>query len=131
MKSVIPSMLRVGGGSIVNISSLAGITVVQGVPNLAYPTTKFAVRGMTKAVAREYGPKGIRVNSVHPGAILTDMAREALGEDPGDFPLSFLDRFGQPVEVSRLVVFLASDGASYITGAEHIVDAGWSAGQRG
>ncbi len=131
MKTVIPSMLRAGGGSIVNISSLAGIMVNQGVPNLAYPTTKFAVRGMTKAVAREYGPQGIRVNSVHPGAILTPMATATLGDDPGSFPLAFLDRYGKPEEVSKLVVFLASDASSYITGAEHKIDAGWSAGQRG
>lgn len=131
MKAVIPSMLRAGGGSIVNISSLAGIMVNAGVPNIAYPTTKFAVRGMTKAVAREYGGQGIRVNSVHPGAILTPMAIATLGEDPGNFPLSFLDRYGAPSEVSSLVVFLASDASSYITGAEHKIDAGWSAGQVG
>lgn len=131
MKTVIPSMLKAGGGSIVNISSLAGIMINQGVPNLAYPTSKFAVRGMTKAVAREYGAKGIRVNSVHPGAILTEMALATLGEDPGSFPNAFLDRFGQPEEVSSLVTFLASDASSYISGAEHKIDAGWSAGQVG
>lgn len=131
MKSVIPSMLRAGAGSIVNISSLAGFVANQGVPNLAYPTSKFAVRGMTKAVAREYGARGIRVNSVHPGAILTPMAIAALGDNPGSFPNAFLDRFGEPEEVSALVVFLASDAASYITGAEHKIDAGWSAGQVG
>lgn len=131
MKSVIPSMLRAGGGSIVNISSLAGIMANQGVPNLAYPTSKFAVRGMTKAVAREYGARGIRVNSVHPGAILTPMAIATLGDNPGSFPNAFLDRFGQPEEVSALVTFLASDASSYITGAEHKIDGGWSAGQVG
>lgn len=131
MKSAIPSMLRAGGGSIINISSLAGIMINQGVPNLAYPTSKFAVRGMTKAVAREYGAQGIRVNSVHPGAILTPMAKATLGDDPGSFPLAFLDRYGKPEEVSALVVFLASDASSYITGAEHKIDAGWSAGQVG
>jgi 3alpha(or 20beta)-hydroxysteroid dehydrogenase len=130
MKSVIPSMLRAGGGSIVNVSSLGGIMVNQGTPNLAYPTSKFAVRGMTKAVAREFGPQGIRVNSVHPGAILTPMATATLGEDPGSFPNAFLDRYGKPDEVSRLIVFLASDASSYITGAEHKIDAGWSAGER-
>lgn len=131
MKTVIPAMLRAGGGSIVNISSLAGILANQGIPNIAYPSSKFAVRGMTKEVAREYGGRGVRVNSVHPGAILTPMATETLGEDPGSFPNAFLDRYGNIEEVSSLVVFLASDASSYITGAEHKIDGGWSAGQVG
>jgi 3alpha(or 20beta)-hydroxysteroid dehydrogenase len=131
MKTVIPSMLRADGGSIVNISSLAGLMVNQGVPNLAYPTSKFAVRGMTKAVAREYGRQGIRVNSVHPGAVLTDMAKATLGDNPEGFAPALLDRFAQPEEISDLVVFLASDKSAYITGAEHKIDGGWSAGQVG
>jgi 3alpha(or 20beta)-hydroxysteroid dehydrogenase len=125
MKAVIPSMLRAGGGSIVNISSIAGMAANYGFPNLAYVASKFAVRGMTKAIAIEYGPKGIRVNSVHPGFIQTPMMVEATNEEGGDaLSLIPLGRIADPIEVSNLVLFLASDESSYITGSEHLVDAG-------
>jgi len=71
MQATIPSMLRAGKGSIVNISSIAGIVANYGFPSLAYVASKFAVRGMTKATAMEYGRNNIRVNSVHPGFIMT------------------------------------------------------------
>ena len=77
MKAVIPSMLRAGGGSIVNISSMAGLVAVDGFPNAAYVASKFALRGVTKAAAAEYGARGIRVNSVHPGYVLTPMTGAA------------------------------------------------------
>lgn len=125
MRAVIPSMLRAGGGSIVNISSIAGIAANYGFPSLAYVASKFAVRGMTKAVAVEYGPRKIRVNSVHPGFIQTPMMVEATDESGGDaLSLIPLRRIAEPEEVTNLVLFLASDEASYITGSEHIVDAG-------
>ncbi len=125
MKAVLPAMLRAGGGSIVNISSIAGIVANYGFPSLAYVASKFAVRGMTKATAIEFGPRGIRVNSVHPGFIQTPMMVEATDEEGGDaLSLIPLRRIADPQEVSNLVLFLASDEASYITGAEHIIDAG-------
>lgn len=125
MRAVIPSMLRAGKGSIVNISSIAGIAANYGFPSLAYVASKFAVRGMTKATAIEYGPKNIRVNSVHPGFIQTPMMVEATDEGGGDaLALIPLGRIADPDEVSQLVLFLASDESSYITGAEHLVDAG-------
>ncbi|HEY5856637.1 MAG TPA: glucose 1-dehydrogenase [Aldersonia sp.] len=125
MKSVLPSMERAGIGSIVNISSIAGIAANYGFPSLAYVASKFAVRGMTKATAIEYGPQNIRVNSVHPGFIQTPMMVEATDESGGDaLGLIPLGRIADPREVSNLVLFLASDEASYITGAEHLVDAG-------
>jgi len=128
MKVVIPAMLRRGGGSIVNISSIAGIAANYGFPSLAYVASKFAVRGMTKAVAIEYGPKGIRVNSVHPGFIQTPMMVEATDESGGDaLSLIPLGRIADPLEVSNLVLFLASDESSYITASEHLVDAGMMA----
>lgn len=125
MRAVIPAMLRAGGGSIVNISSIAGMAANYGFPSLAYVASKFAVRGMTKAVAVEYGPRGIRVNSVHPGFIQTPMMVEATDEEGGDaLALIPLRRIADPSEVSNLVLFLASDESSYITGSEHLVDAG-------
>ena len=128
MKYVIPSMLKAKIGSIVNISSIAGIVANYGFPNLAYVASKFAVRGMTKATAIEYGSKNIRANSVHPGFINTPMMVEATNEEGGDaLALIPLGRLAEAKEVSNLVLFLASDDSSYITGAEHIIDAGMTA----
>ena len=128
MHAVIPSMLRAGLGSIVNISSIAGLVANYGFPSLAYVASKFAVRGMTKAAAVEYGPHNIRVNSVHPGFIMTPMMIEATDEGGGEALLQIpLRRIAKPEEVSNLVLFLASDDSSYITGAEHVIDAGMTA----
>ena len=125
MQAVLPSMLKAGIGSIVNISSIAGIAANYGFPSLAYVASKFAVRGMTKATAIEYGPNNIRVNSVHPGFIQTPMMVEATDEEGGDaLSLIPLRRIADPGEVSNLVLFLASDESSYITGSEHLIDAG-------
>ena len=128
MHAVIPSILRAGGGSIVNISSIAGLVANYGFPSLAYVGSKFAVRGMTKAAAVEYGPQGIRVNSVHPGFIMTPMMIEATNEEGGDaLSMIPLRRIAEPEEVSNLVLFLASDESSYISGAEHVIDAAMTA----
>jgi 3alpha(or 20beta)-hydroxysteroid dehydrogenase len=125
MKAVIPSMLKSGIGSIVNISSSAGFRAHYGVPSVAYTGSKFAVRGMTKSAAVEYGPNNIRANSVHPGFVYTPMMIEATNEDAGN-GLSFipLGRVSQPKEISMLVLFLASDESSFITGEEHVIDGG-------
>ncbi|AIM37221.1 3-alpha-hydroxysteroid dehydrogenase [Sphingobacterium sp. ML3W] len=125
MKSVIPSMIKLGKGSIINISSSAGFRAHYGVPSVAYTASKFAVRGMTKSAAVEYGPNNIRVNSVHPGFIHTPMMVEATNEDAGD-GLNFipLGRVAQPREVSMLILFLASDDSSFISGEEHVIDGG-------
>lgn len=123
MKTVIPSMKQAGGGSIVNISSIAGIVSIVGSPNLAYVGSKFASRGMTKHVAVEHGPDNIRVNSVHPGYIKTPMMVAATDEDGGGIGEQVpLRRMADPDEVSSLVLFLASDDSSYISGMEHVID---------
>lgn len=125
MRAVIPGMIQAGGGAIVNISSIAGMIACFGFPNLAYVASKFAVRGMTKAVAAEYGKHGIRVNSIHPGFILTPMMVAATDENGGGAAeMTMLKRMGSSEEVSRLVLFLACDDSSFITGMEHIIDGG-------
>ena len=125
MKHVVPHMQQNNGGSIVNISSIAGMAANYGFPSLAYVASKFAVRGMTKATAMEYGRYNIRVNSVHPGFIQTPMMVEATDEVGGEALAQIpLGRIADPVEVSNLVLFLASDESSYITASEHLVDAG-------
>ncbi|MEO2073667.1 MAG: glucose 1-dehydrogenase [Zunongwangia sp.] len=127
MKYTLPSMLKAGIGSIVNISSIAGIVAIYGYPNLAYMASKFAVRGMTKATAVEYADKNIRANSVHPGFIKTPMMAEATDEEGGDATSIIpLGRLAQSEEVSNLVIFLASDESSYMTGTEQIIDGGMS-----
>lgn len=125
LKTVVPSMQKAGGGSIINISSINGI--VGGA--VGYTDTKFAVRGMTKAAAMECSHYGIRVNSVHPGVIETPMvtqgdAVDAIKEFAKHIPLK---RMAQPEEVTNLVLFLASDESSYSTGSEFIVDGGLTA----
>ena len=126
MQATIPSMLRAGKGSIVNISSISGLVANYGAPNVAYIASKFAVRGLTKGAAIEYGRNNIRVNSVHPGYTLTPMMTEATGGEGGDALSSLipLGRIADSQEVTNLVLFLASDESSYITGAEHVIDAG-------
>lgn len=123
-RSAIGSMKKAGGGSIVNISSFAGLI---GTPYSAnYTASKFAIRGLTKSAAMELAPYGIRVNSVHPGYIRTPM----LDDTADDVVIGkvALKRMAEPEEVSHMVLFLASDAASYSTGGEFVVDGGWSAG---
>jgi 3alpha(or 20beta)-hydroxysteroid dehydrogenase len=126
IKTVTPSMVRAGGGAIVNISSTSGL---YGLPLLsAYVSSKWAVRGLTKAAAIDLGRKGIRVNSVHPGGIDTPMVEGMDDERTPFYQKLPVPRMGRPEEVARVVLFLASDEASYTTGAELSVDGGATAG---
>jgi 3alpha(or 20beta)-hydroxysteroid dehydrogenase len=126
IRAVTPSMTKAGGGSIVNISSTAGLT---GLPYLgAYVASKWAVRGLTKCAAIDLGPKGIRVNSVHPGGIDTPMI-QGTDRDAPYYKRLPVPRMGSPDEAARAVLFLASDEASYTTGAELTVDGGATAGE--
>ncbi|WP_067692100.1 SDR family NAD(P)-dependent oxidoreductase [Nocardia jejuensis] len=126
IKAVLPAMTAAGGGSIVNISSQAGL---EGLMNhSAYGSSKWGLRGLSKIAALELGPSQIRVNSVHPGPIATPMV-PYLTTGPGSFPTLPLERSGLPEEVAELVAFLASDAAAYITGAEVTVDGGLAAGK--
>ncbi|GAC1380339.1 MAG: glucose 1-dehydrogenase [Marmoricola sp.] len=127
MQAVARTMRKNGGGSIINASSIEGLA---GMPSCtAYAGTKFAIRGMTKAAALELGPKGIRVNSVHPGMIDTPMTRSHGDDSIMEYGGSkvALRRVGYPTDIAPLYVFLASDEASYITGAEIAVDGGATA----
>ena len=131
IKAVVEPMTAAGGGSIVNISSVEGFTGAAGLS--AYSASKFAVRGLTKAAAQELGKFGIRVNSVHPGGVLTRMITESAGVQEAGRGADYLSalpipRFGEPAEVSRLVAFLASDDSSYSTGSEFLIDGGLLSG---
>lgn len=124
MQAVVPTMKAAGGGSIINASSVEGLA---GMPSLAaYAATKWAIRGMTKCAAMELGPKKIRVNSVHPGMIDTPMTRVHGGDVAMEFGASKvpLRRVGHPEDIAPLYVFLASDEAGYVTGAEISIDGG-------
>lgn len=122
IKAAVPELKKTKGGSIINISSTAGI---RGYPALSgYTATKFGVRGLTKAVALDVGKYGIRVNSVHPGVIRTPMTSSI----PEDTRHVAMDRTAAPEEVAQLVLFLASDESSFSTGAEFIADGGETAG---
>lgn len=129
MKHVVPVMAEHKSGSVINASSVAGLIGAAG--HVLYGASKGAVRIMTKDVAAEYAPYQIRVNSIHPGYIKTGMAE--LGakvanvtlEDLGKgYPLG---RLGDPVDVAKLVLFLASDDSSYITATEFVIDGGMTA----
>lgn len=120
MQSVIAPMRRAGGGSIVNVSSTAGLVGFED--NFAYVATKWALRGMTRAAALELAGDGIRVNAVCPGETDTPLLRS----DPTALPpeASPFGRWAQPAEVSAAVVFLASDESSYLSGTDIVIDAG-------
>ena len=112
-------MRRAGGGSIVNTSSALG---VMGTPNLsAYVSSKYGIRGLTQTAALELARDGIRVNSIHPGYIRTPMNAEVSEENTRDLPVP---RFAEPEEVTAVAMFLASEEASFVTGAEYLVDGG-------
>jgi 3alpha(or 20beta)-hydroxysteroid dehydrogenase len=129
MRAVAPVMIEHGGGSIVNISSVAGLRAAAG--GFAYGASKFAVTGMTKTAAMELARHGIRVNSIHPGMIETEMIQQVTGGNPERherFARSVpMRRPADPIEVARLALFLASDESSYCTGSEFVVDGGMTA----
>ncbi|HEY8689437.1 MAG TPA: SDR family oxidoreductase [Chitinophagaceae bacterium] len=129
-REVVKCMLEKGNGSIVNISSMAS---QYGLPKvIAYTASKSAIEGMTRAMAVELSPKGIRVNCIAPGFIATDMSAKALNNDPerknkvmGRTPMGEL---GQPADIGDAAVFLATDASKYITGVVLPVDGGNSIG---
>jgi len=129
MKYEIPEMLKNGGGSIVNISSIAGLIGFPGIP--AYVGSKHGINGLTKTAALEYADRGIRVNSICPGAIQTPMIDRFVGKQEKDredlVAQHPMGRFGTPEEVGEAVIWLCSDKSSFITGQTLAVDGGYTA----
>ncbi len=129
VKHVSPVMKAAGKGSVINISSVDGLRGCNGLT--LYTASKWALRGLTKSLAYELGTSGIRVNSVHPGGVDTPMGN-AQDLPPDQLNAAFgrvpLQRIGQPEEIAQASLFLATDEASYVTGAEIAVDGGWGAG---
>lgn len=126
MKYEIPQMLKLGRGVIVNTASVVGLTGGRGFP--AYVASKHGIIGLTKAAALDYGKQGIRVNAVCPGTIYTSMYERRVGNDPettariiSEIPLQ---RLGQPQDIAEAVIWLCSEGASFVTGHSLVVDGG-------
>ncbi len=129
MRALAPTMSSQGAGSMINVSSVAGL---MGSPYLAaYAASKWAVRGLTKVVAKELASFGVRVNSVHPGPIDTDMTARQRAATPELIDRLIrsipLQRIGTPQEVAHAVAYLASDESVYVTGSELVIDGGSSA----
>lgn len=132
IRSVIEPMKAAGVGSIINVSSIDGLHSSAGLS--AYSSTKWAVRGLTKNAAIELGQYGIRVNSVHPGGMYTAMGGSEFSSEEdlntGTYARFPIPRVGQPEEVAQVILFLATDEASYSTGSEFVADGGWFTGMR-
>ena len=128
-RAAIPAMRRAGGGSIVNISSQLGLV---GMDNISpqYPASKGAVKLLTKVTALQYAKEGIRVNSVHPGPVITPMT-EPRRRDKATYDLMLsripIGRYGEAEEIAYGVLYLASDESSWTTGSELVIDGGWTA----
>jgi len=123
MKAVVPLMEKSGGGSIVNISSTAGLRGSPGA--FAYSATKWALRGMTKAAAVDLAPRRIRVNSIHPGPIDTEMLNVRTPEENAERLLQVpMKRMGTVDEIAHLVLYFLADESGYVTGAEVAIDGG-------
>ncbi|UAK23050.1 SDR family oxidoreductase [Sphingomonas nostoxanthinifaciens] len=131
IRAFLPAMLAAGGGSIVNVASIA--SSVKGIPNrFAYGATKAGVIGLTKAVAADFVAQGIRCNAICPGTVESPSLQQRL-RDTGDYEAAHaafvarqpMGRLGQPEEIARLALYLASDDSSFTTGQAHVIDGGW------
>jgi 3alpha(or 20beta)-hydroxysteroid dehydrogenase len=125
MQAVIPSMRRAGGGSIVNVGSIAALVAVPD--SFAYVASKWALRGMSRTAALELAKYGIRVNAVHPADVETEMTAQQRADGLITTEGILLGRFGTTTEITNAVLFLASEESSYITGTDLAVDGGYTA----
>lgn len=131
-RAFLPGMLAQGGGSIINMASVAG-SVIAAPNRFVYGATKAGVIGMTKAIAADFVTKGIRCNAICPGTVESPSLDQRL-RDTGDYEAARaafiarqpIGRIGKPEEIAALVVYLASDDSSYTTGVAHVIDGGWS-----
>ena len=128
-KAVIPEMKKNNSGSIINLSSIAGLVGLQGCA--AYNASKGGVRLLTKSIAIEYGPNKIRCNSIHPGFMATNMNDpKKIAERGRDFEAIIetipLKSMGTAEDIANCALYLASDESSYVTGSEYVVDGGWT-----
>ncbi|EZP79339.1 3-oxoacyl-(Acyl-carrier-protein) reductase precursor [Novosphingobium resinovorum] len=126
-RAFLPGMLGQGGGTFVNLASMAGLVAQAG--GLAYTVSKHGVIGLTKQVSADYGPAGIRANAICPGAIETDLSRSFLQNSPE--VLAVVEsvpagRQGRPAEIADLALYLASDESSFVHGASMVIDGGWT-----
>jgi 3-oxoacyl-[acyl-carrier protein] reductase len=128
MKFALPHMMKARSGSIINTASIAALVAIKG--STAYAAAKAGVIAMTRVAALEYGRYNIRVNAICPGAIETPMAERVRGgvaPNPAAIKrISLLERMARPEEIARVALFLASDDASFATGAPFIIDGGWT-----
>lgn len=128
-RAVLPVMEAQAAGAIVNLSSIAGLVGVPGAS--AYAASKGGVRLYSKTIALEVAAKGVRVNSVHPGVIWTDMQKVAIADNPDQYDVINaaipMRHMGEPDDIANMIAFLLSDRAKYITGGEFVVDGGLTA----
>ena len=125
-RAVARQMIAAGGGRIVNMASQAGSVAIEG--HVAYCASKFAVIGMSKTMALEWGGHGVTVNTISPTVVLTELGRKAWAGPKGDAMKSLIPtgRFAEPEEIAAAAVFLASDGAAMINGADLVIDGGYT-----
>jgi 3alpha(or 20beta)-hydroxysteroid dehydrogenase len=128
LRAVFHPMKEAGIGSIINVSSIDGLQAKNGL--VAYASSKWAIRGMTKVAAIEFGRHNIRVNSLHPGGVDTVMGNPTAMDDIDAFYRNYpIPRCGKPIDIAHMALFMASDECSYSTGAEFVADGGWFAGE--
>jgi gluconate 5-dehydrogenase len=125
------AMLGRGRGSVINVTSIAGPLAIKGIGGRHYETAKAALAGLTRSLAADWAPRGVRVNAIAPGGFLTEPNRKWYAEKP-ELRATFeahvpMGRLGEPAELGPAAVFLASDAGSYVTGATLVVDGGYTA----
>ena len=132
IRAALPGMIERGGGTIINMSSVAS-SIISAPNRFIYGTSKAAVIGMTKSVAKDFVTQGIRCNCICPGTVESPSLQQRL-RDTGDYEKALADfkarqpmgRLGKPAEIAALAVYLASDESAFTTGQAHIIDGGWT-----